>query len=183
MSDSNDDQVQKFIEQLEGVSDPPVELDVSDASYQRWLRACRPQPPIPFFELDEAQQEALAQHGDDYTHDVLIAQAYALRNPDAAAMGRAGGDTDAEEVLLKQLADRTLNGPPAGGAEMPPGSPPAAPPLSMGGVSRRRVERILKDRAAVDQGRRLMGRPPDPQVLTDETPWMEPRSEIEELLA
>jgi len=137
----------------------PAEAELTNVSYQRWLRAHRPQPLSFFLALDEAEQATLAQLGDDYVEDCCIALGYAIHNPDAAAMGLTGeaGEEALEEALAARLGADLVSG-----AARPPGSPQVKRPLSMGGVTERRAQRSLRDRKARDEGRRFLGRRPDP---------------------
>ena len=61
---------------------PPAPL--TNDAFARWLRAKSPQPLAFFLSLGELEQETLAGLGDDYTEDLMIASAFATRDPDAA---------------------------------------------------------------------------------------------------
>jgi hypothetical protein len=63
--------------------------DLTNAGYQRWLRAQRP-PLVMFLRLSELEQEALAGMGDDYVQGCLAAGLEAGEMLDAA-QGRENG--------------------------------------------------------------------------------------------
>lgn len=79
--------------------------ELTNEGYARWLRAQR--PPLPWFlALSVLEQETLAGLGDEYLQDFAVAVGYAVTDPQAADDGisAAGGDTQAEESLLRRLA-------------------------------------------------------------------------------
>lgn len=80
--------------------------EATTAGYRRWLRAQRP-PWAVFFALSEVEQEALAQLGDEYSTDIVLAVGHCVRDPEAAAAGidMAAGGTAGEETLARRLAD------------------------------------------------------------------------------
>lgn len=83
----------------------PPEVDLTEESYYRWLRAQR--PPLPMFlEMSELEQETLARLGDNYVQDVAVAIGYAVHDPRTADEGlsAAEGDTDAEAALAQKIA-------------------------------------------------------------------------------
>lgn len=136
---------------------PPAPL--TNDAFARWLRARSPQPLAFFLSLDELEQETLAGLGDDYAEDLAIATAYAIRDPDAAAIG-VGRDDDSDDAIEADLAARV--GAAIIGAHGPAQATPARTAPTMGGVSQRRAQREHGDRVAKDEGRRLFGRAPDP---------------------
>ena len=140
---------------------PPAPL--TNDAYVRWLRARSPQPIAFFLKLSDLEQETLAGLGDDYEEDLAIALAYAIRDPDAAALGvgrEDDSDIDIEETLTARVGAAILQ------AHKPPEAPRARRPPTMGGRGERRAQREQADRDARDEGRRLMGRSPDPQKVT-----------------
>ena len=133
--------------------------ELSNAAFARWLRARCPQPMVEFLTLGEDEQETLAGIGDDYEEDRAIALGYAIADPDAAAIG-ADGDVEPEDVeaLRSELAAAAVFGRP----QNSPLSPPATETRTMGGITRRRAERKIRDQEALNAPRRLLGVAPDP---------------------
>lgn len=135
----------------------PVTNPVTNPAYARWLRAQSPQPLAFFMGLSEVEQETLAMLGDDYIEDQMIAVAYAIADPDAAAMGVGREEEDMEE---QDLASRV--GAAIVARHSPAQAPPARRPLTMGGVTKRRLQHEQDDQEARNEGRSLFGRAPDP---------------------
>lgn len=83
----------------------PAPIDLTNAIYQRWLRAQKP-PFEMFASLSELEQEQLAVMGDDYAQDMAIAVAIAVANPQAASdgVGALHGDVDSEASMALQMA-------------------------------------------------------------------------------
>lgn len=158
--------------------EPAKEVELDAARYTRWLRACR--PPLPWFlALSEAEQETLAGLAEAWQQDILIAAGWAIRDPEAAALGvRAqAGDAAAEDELLRRAMAAQA---PRGRApidslaaqsravasaplEAVAASRPACPEdeaLGMGGVTERRRARETGEADQVARMSRLFGAPP-----------------------
>lgn len=84
-------------------------VDLTPEAYSRWIRAYRPDLRW-FLGLPEAQQETLAELGDEHRKDTCLAIGWACKDPAAAAAGvaAAAGDKDAEVELVRQLTARVL---------------------------------------------------------------------------
>jgi len=145
------------------------EVDLTTAAYQRWLRACRPQPLTWFLGLSDVEQDALADLGDEYVQDAILGIGYAVQDPEAASTGVAAlaGDLNAEGDLLAKVAaaaaQRIMQG--RQGAQGAAGGHrgPVAPavPLSMSGLKDRRVNAERTRQDAKDSRRSFAGRAPD----------------------
>ena len=126
--------------------------ELTNAAYQRWLRAQRP-PFQWFLERTEIEQEHLAQMGDEHAQDFALAVGYAVRDPEVAEAGVAAaqGDMAGEEALARRLAATFAQ-------RIQQQRPAAPPPTTMSGLGQRK-EAAQAAKAA--QGPRLFGRPPD----------------------
>jgi hypothetical protein len=144
--------------------DPALEIELTEESFDRWLRAQRP-PFEWFLGQPEDVQEALAARGDRYVEDCNVALGYAALDPTRARLGLAleDGDDDAEAELAV-LNARTLAE--AMGAQTAQNSPQArqpSAPSSFVGVSKRREEAQEARETAKDEAGlapRLFGRKP-----------------------
>lgn len=116
---------------------PRPEPTVTSHGFSRWLRAHRP-PWVVFFSLTEAEQEHLAQLGDEYAHARGVALGIAVADPQLAADSNAAaaGDDDAEANLAMRVAQGMVE-------RMRSKEPAAAGPARSG------------------SGRTFMGRPAD----------------------
>ena len=78
---------------------------VTNAAYERWLRAHRPSW-VWFFCLGDAEQETLALIGDAHAERAALDIGYAVADPQIAEAGiaAAAGDADAEATLAKRMA-------------------------------------------------------------------------------
>ena len=139
------------------------EVELTTEAYGWWLRAQRP-PLIWFLGQSKADQENMAEMGQEYTEDICVALGYAIANPRAAEAG-LDGDTnpEAEEQLVRQLVTGFAEA--IQGREVAPQSMPEPEPLSMGGVGKRRQESaqaVQDEKVKETQAKRLFGRAPDP---------------------
>jgi hypothetical protein len=84
--------------------------DLTNAGYERWLRAQRP-PFDWFLRLSELEQEQLAMLGDAHVQDIAVAIGYTVRDPEAADAGMSAmqGDADGEATLAARLAQGLAN--------------------------------------------------------------------------
>ena len=117
---------------------------VTNLAYKRWLRAQRPQSFGWFMDLSEDDQETLACIGEEYTADVIVTLVEALVGEPA--------EQDEEQSLRRiaaEAAQRILNG------------GPTAKPVSMGGITKRKQERVQADQKAKDNSRSFLGQPPN----------------------
>jgi hypothetical protein len=105
-------------------------VDLDRAAYGRWLRAQRP-PLTWFLGLSDLEQTALAELGDEYVTDYMIALATAIQHPTESAART--GDEQAEADLLRAAAVATLHR----RAEGPTGPRPGVDTLS--GFGRRKA--------------------------------------------
>ena len=131
--------------------------ELTNDVYAMWLRAQRP-PWEWFLRQPELVQAQLAIIGDDYTEDQAVAIGAAVRNPVAAAAG--AGDEDAEEALAIMLTS-------AHGAQNGAQSPVEKPRPTMGGVTKRRVDRVQKAQQDRDEASSFMGQKPDAVEVPD----------------
>ena len=132
----------------------PRSVELTNESYDRWLRACRPQPISWFLGLHLAEQETLAMQGDRYTEDLFLGFGYAALDPLAAEAGlNAATDLTSEEILARRLANN-------GSANaVPTVLEPAAPTMS--GWSQRKKDRAQATQDAKNESRSLFGKKPD----------------------
>lgn len=140
----------------------PPDVSLNEAAYHRWLRAHSPQPLSFFLSLADDVQETLAGFGEDYDQDGYVALAWAIRNPEAAALGAIGDDEDElgiEESLVQRMASTIAAG--AQAVQDAPGSTQVRTAPTMGGITERRAAGALEAKRAQGRGRRLMGREPD----------------------
>jgi hypothetical protein len=86
-----------------------VEVEVTTNSFSQWLRAHRP-PWRPFFAMSYAERERLAEIGDAFRIDSMVALGHVLRNPEAAQVGAAAlaGDDAADAELAGAIASGLL---------------------------------------------------------------------------
>lgn len=93
------------------MTDSPDIPELTNDVYARWLRAQRP-PLYWFVGQPEMMQETMADLGDEHMRDLAIAIGVAVANPEAAADGAGleAGSPDAEESILRRLADEVANG-------------------------------------------------------------------------
>ncbi len=126
-------------------------------SFERWVRAkC---PPFEWFmDQPEDSQEVMAEIGDAYEKDLIVAQAMAIagHRPVAAAPAESP-----EVALVQQLVQQTI-AKLGGQASSRPSPLPAAPVQpTMSGITSRRQERKDQAQAIADSQRRILGRRPD----------------------
>ena len=134
----------------------PVVLDLDEAAFERWLRAHRP-PFEWFLGLPGPEQEALAQLGDAYAADVMIATGYAIRDPDAANAGlTAETDVDAEAALVQKIAAAAVQKM----VKAEPEKTPEPEALTMGGVIERRKQAEKAREEKRNQSKVFLGRRP-----------------------
>ncbi len=141
---------------------PVVGKTSANAAYARWLRAGSPQPMLDFVAYGEDEQETLAQIGDDYVEDCAETSASAISDVlnavfEGMAVGGGAGPVD-EGDLAESLARGALNGQSPQNA---PGAHQGRKRRTMGGVTKRRAERIKADADDRDAPRRLLGFLPD----------------------
>lgn len=156
-------------------------VDLTEEAFDRWLRAWRPDLQW-FLGLDVDVQETLADRGDRYTEDLLVAAGFAVTDPEGTKLGfdAAEGDEEAEAALVARRALDAVTRLTVGRAGTPGQSPskgprsPAAPaPLSMAGIGERRQERReRREEAARAAGRipTLFGREGSSQRKPPEDP-------------
>ena len=144
---------------------PLPEVSLTSDAYRRWLRAHSPQPLSFFLGLTEIEQETLAGLGEEYDEDSFIAQAWAHRDPEAAAFGATDEDDDEVgldlEASMAQRMTANILAQTVQAAHEAPGSTPLRDPPTMGGISKRRAATERDAKTAYNEGRRLMGRAPD----------------------
>ncbi len=109
---------------------------VTNASFARWLRAHKP-PFTWFMSRTEVEQEQLALLGDDYVRDVLVCLGNAVADPRGFAAGAAALAGDEVEIA-RQVANGLLAKIAQPKPKAAPPVVPAAAPVSMAGVGRRR---------------------------------------------
>lgn len=142
----------------------PKQVELTRESYAWWLRAQRPDLRW-FLGLSAVEQESLAQLGDEYVQDWILALSYSVQNPEAAEAGLdAANDVESEEQLVATLARNfaaRLGTPNISGMSQPgtPKVPPA--PQSMGGFGERRAASEARQRSERVAGRSFLGRAPD----------------------
>ena len=85
------------------------EFELSEGSYDRWLRAHRP-PFEWFLSLEVEHQEAIAALGDTHSLRLALAGARAIHDPGGVEMSArvAEGDPEGEAGLAAQLAEAIL---------------------------------------------------------------------------
>lgn len=135
--------------------DQQPQVEVTEESYLRWLRAR--QPPFEFFlGLAPEEQEILARIGDMYERDRCVGVGRAVRDPDTSALASraAAGDKAAEESLLQRVARAA--------AQQEPQQRRGPAPLTMGGISERARLRAIAAHEARARSRSMLGRRPDP---------------------
>ena len=134
--------------------DKPRSVELTNESYNRWLRACRPQPISWFLGLHLAEQETLAMQGDRHTEDLCLGFGYAVLDPLAAEAGlNAATDLASEEILTRRLATNS----PANST--PTVIEPEQPTMS--GWSQRKKDREQLTKNQRDSSRSFFGRKPD----------------------
>ena len=116
----------------------PPEVELTNETYSRWLRAQRP-PWDWFLRQQSLIQEQLAILGDEYVDGCIAAGTPEPAETEEAAVRR----------LAAEAAGRLLNG--SGSATH----------LGMGGVTQRQQAAVQARQEAKDDSRRLFGRPPD----------------------
>lgn len=132
------------------------EVELDNAAFRRWLRAGRP-PFVWFLEQDAETQEQLALLGDAQERDRCVGIGYAVRNPEAAAVGlSAGGERDDEASMVARLAAEAL-------AKMrqQTAARAASAPVSMAGVVGHAQAAAATRKAAEHASRSWLGEPPD----------------------
>jgi hypothetical protein len=131
---------------------------LSNVAFARWLRAGSPQPLLEFLTYDEDHQETLAGIGDDFAEDRAETAAAAIGEiltAIAEGLAEGGEPPTVDEGVLAEMIAR---------GETPQnrsGAKPGPKPLSMGGVTARRSQRIQADQDDADEPRRLCGLLPD----------------------
>lgn len=88
-------------------------IEITPNAYARWLRAGRP-PFDDFLALPEEMQEELAAIGDDHAHDLCVALATALANPQALMAGAQEAPSDAMDLAQHVASKLSMGG--TGGA-------------------------------------------------------------------
>lgn len=147
------------------IADDPPDVSLTSDAYRRWLRAHSPQPLSFFLGLTELEQETLAGLGEEYDEDNHLGLAWAIRDPEAALFGATneGEDDDdlsLEEALVQRIATNVATRS-AQVAQDAPGLAQPRKPLTMGGITERRLADELEVKQAHNNGRRLFGREPD----------------------
>jgi len=141
----------------------PVQVNLTQPAYERWLRACRPQTLPWFLTLPEGEQEALAGIGEAYVADIIAAIGYATQSPVAAAAISTRSDrAEGEGRLLESLSSAVV----ARARAQAAGGPGAGPedltrPQSMGGIGARRQAVQEARTVAANAARSWLGRAPD----------------------
>ena len=154
----------------------PTVGTLSNVAYARWLRAGSPQPLIGFLVYGEDYQETLAGIGDDYVEDCAETAAGAIAEVltatiEGLAEGNAGGEGSGDEGdFAAQIAAKVLG---AQGPQIDAGAKPGPRAATMGGVTKRRSERIKADKDDRDEPRRLCGLLPDSMRPENEPPAAE----------
>jgi len=157
---------------------------LSNVAFARWLRAGSPQPLVEFLTYGEDEQETLATIGDDHADDAASTNAEALgeiiqaivaglMDPAAAPVAEAAGD---EGDFAADLALGALG---AQGPQIRSGAKPGPRPLTMGGVTERRSQRIKADQDDADAPKRLLGLLPD-SMRPPKAPPEDPPEAVEE---
>lgn len=166
-----------------------IEVELSRESYGRFLRAGGRPDLNWFLQQSDEDQEIMAEMGDEIAHDRIVAQAYAIHDPDAAAV-----DIDIEEAeerviirmgaaMIAKLAGDPSRSPSAEPTETPrhiEGSgrskttgrrkdPLSEGPVTMGGMSRRRETRKDAKREDIRASRTMMGKAPDKVEVGNES--------------
>lgn len=135
----------------------PKQVELTRESYAWWLRAQRPDLRW-FLGLSAVEQESLAQLGDEYVQDWILALSYSVQNPEAAEAGLdAANDVESEEQLVATLARNFAAR--LGTPNIPAPAPPA--PQSMGGFGERRAASEARQRSERLAGRSFLGCAPD----------------------
>ena len=133
---------------------------LTNAAYSRWLRAQRP-TLLWFLGMTELEQEQLALLGDLHARDFAVAVGWAVSNPQLAEAGSAaaGGDVGGEETLARQVAGNLVRRILARGSGGD-GGRAAASPATMAGFGERSAAASQAAKAALNGGRRFLGRAP-----------------------
>jgi hypothetical protein len=165
-----------------------TELLLNRESYSRFLRAGG-RPELEWFlSLDESDQEACAEIGDEYQSDLIVTQALAIHDPTAAALST--GSEEVEETILGRMGATLLSREAEKGSPDPSlvfrgpgthvqGTPEHRPrggkrdPLAgtrsptMGGRARRRAERVRQEREEFGQAASFLGKKADPAEVEE----------------
>ncbi len=128
----------------------PPEVELTNETYSRWLRAQRP-PWDWYLRQPSLIQEQLAILGDEYVFGV--AETVAEDQKPTQEQEVDAVRKIASELIQKQLGRQA--------PQTPVRDIPPTPPLSMGGVTKRRQERQQADQKERDMSRMFLGRRPD----------------------
>lgn len=138
----------------------PKPVELTTEAYQRWLRAQRPPEFKWFLGQPVIVQEAMAEKGDEYATDMILALAYAIQNPQAAEAGiDAAANVQSEEQLVAALAQQFASK--LGTPNVPTGTSDVPPRETLGGFGDRRQAHIAARREAKRNGSTFLGRKPD----------------------
>lgn len=130
---------------------PKPEVSLDEASYTRWLKACRPQPISWFLGLPEGEQSALARIGEAYTADIIVALGLSSQNEAAAYAVYSRVDKEAADAAMLQTLSEAVASQQRKASGIRTGAKYGQKPTTMSGV--------VAEREKAEQARQTAGAP------------------------